>query len=69
MSDVTFEPAKWYAVTVRDDNADCVNSGQEFEVNPLYSNNGVNVRVQCGQCKQDMTIVSATLLDPQPEMS
>lgn len=70
MSDPTFEPAKWYAVTARDDNQACVeNYGKEFEFNPLYSNDGVHVRVQCGLCKQDMTLLSATLLDPQPEVS
>lgn len=69
MSDVTFEPAKWYAVTARDDNPDCRNSGKEFEVNPFYSNAGTNCFVECGLCRQKMTIISATLLDPQPELS
>lgn len=67
---IEFEPSKWYAVTVRDDTEGCSNAGREFEVNPLYSNAGTaTVHVECGLCRQDMTIVSATLLDPQPEMS
>jgi hypothetical protein len=64
---IVFEPAKWYDVTARDDNAECENSGREFEVNPCYSNGGT-VTVQCGRCRRNMTIVSGTLLDPQPEM-
>jgi hypothetical protein len=67
MSDVTFQPALWYAVTARDDNPECENLGQEFEVDPCYSNGG-QVIVECGLCKAAMTLVSATLLDPQPEM-
>lgn len=63
-----FEPALWYAVTARDDNEACINFGKEFEVNPCYSNAGT-VIVLCGLCKQPMTLVSATLLDPQPEVS
>lgn len=66
---VRFEPALWYAVTARDDNEACENSadGQTFEVNPCYSNGGT-VIIDCGLCREPMTIVSATLLDPQPEM-
>lgn len=68
MSDITFEPAKWYDVTARDDNEACANYGKDFEVNPCYSNAGTVV-IQCGVCKQNMAIVSATLLDPQPEVA
>lgn len=68
MSDIVFEPAKWYDVTARDNNAECENSGQEFEVNPCYSNGGTVV-VECGLCRQPMTIVAAVLLEPQPEVS
>jgi hypothetical protein len=64
---VTFQPGLYYDVTARDDNENCVNYEQEFEVNPCYSNGGT-VIVQCGRCKRNMTIVSGTLLDPQPEM-
>ncbi|MFF4536533.1 hypothetical protein [Streptomyces aureus] len=64
---VTFQPALWYTVTARDANDACENSGQEFTVDPCYSNGGTVV-VECGLCKQAMTIVSATLLTPQPQM-
>ncbi|MFG3586631.1 hypothetical protein [Streptomyces sp. NPDC047990] len=65
---ITFLPALWYAVTARDDNEACENYGQEFEVNPCYSNGG-KVIVDCGLCGKPMTLVTATLLAPQPEMS
>jgi hypothetical protein len=68
MSTPVFEPAKWYDVTARDDNEACMNNGKEFTVNPCYSNGGTVV-VECGLCGQPMTIVSAVLLDPQPEFS
>lgn len=68
MSDVVFQPGLWYAVTARDDNEACDNSGKEFEVNPCYSNGG-KVVIDCGLCRQAMTITTATLLDPQPEVS
>ena len=61
-----FEPALWYSVVARHDAEDCANSGQEFEVNPCYSNGGTVV-IECGLCRRPMTIISATLLDPQPE--
>jgi hypothetical protein len=65
---IVFEPAKWYDVTARDDNTECENAGREFEVNPCYSNGGT-VLIQCGLCRQPMTIVAAVLLEPQPEVS
>lgn len=61
-----FEPALYYAVTARDDNENCVNHGKEFVVDPCYSNGGIVV-IECGLCKQHMTLISAVLLDPQPE--
>lgn len=64
---VTFEAAKWYAATARDNNEACENAGREFDVNPLYSNAGTNVQVDCGLCGQPMEIVKADLLEPQPE--
>jgi hypothetical protein len=64
---VTFQPALWYTVTAQDDNPDCGNLGETFEVNPCYSNGGA-VTIECGLCRQPMTIVSATLLAPQPQM-
>lgn len=67
MSDVTFEAAKWYAVTARDNNEACENWDRVFEVTPLYSNGGT-AQVDCGLCRQPMEILTATLLEPQPEM-
>lgn len=66
---VTFQPALYYDVTARDDNEACENYGKTFEVNPFYSNAGTNCYVQCGLCRHNMTITTATLLDPQPEVS
>lgn len=66
---MAFEPALWYEVVARDDNPDCENYEKTFEVNPFYSNAGTNCYVQCGLCGQHMTMVSAVLLDPQPEFS
>lgn len=73
MSDVTFQPALYYEVTARDTNPDCVNyfetSGETFTVPEFYSNAGTNCSVTCGKCGQNMEILTATLLDPQPEVS
>ncbi|MGW1134548.1 hypothetical protein [Streptomyces griseoluteus] len=63
-----FDPATFYDITVRDDNAACINYEQTFDVSCVYSNAGVP-RVQCGRCGKPMTIIAATRLDPQPEMS
>lgn len=69
MSDVTFLPSLYYAVTARDNNEDCRNTGQTFEAAEFYSNNGTNCYVTCGVCGQRMEILTAVLLDPQPEVS
>lgn len=66
---VTFQPALYYDITARDNNPDCRNYEQTFEVNPFYSNDGIHCFVQCGVCHQNMEILTATLLDPQPEVS
>ncbi|MFJ9012356.1 hypothetical protein [Streptomyces canus] len=66
---VTFQPALYYTVTARDNNEACSNSGQVFTVPEFYSNAGTNCFVQCGVCRQHMEILTATLLDPQPEVS
>lgn len=66
---VTFQPALYYEVTARDDNPDCENYEQVFTVPEFYSNAGTNCFVQCGKCGQHMEILTATLLDPQPEVS
>ncbi|HVE28011.1 MAG TPA: hypothetical protein VNC22_21545 [Sporichthya sp.] len=61
-----FEPALWYEVTARDNNEACRNYDKVFDINPFYSNNGTNVHVMCGICRQEMEILTAVLLDPQP---
>ncbi|MFD5795588.1 hypothetical protein ACFWIO_19020 [Streptomyces diastatochromogenes] len=66
---VAFQPAMYYEVTARDDNPDCVNYEQTFTVPEFYSNDGVHCYVQCGRCGQHMEILTAALLDPQPEVS
>lgn len=60
------EPATWYAATARDDNPDCINAGKIFDCE-IYSNAGV-ARVVCGICGQDMRILTAIRMDPQPEV-
>jgi hypothetical protein len=69
MSTPVSEPALYYDVTARDDNEACRNYEKTFDVNPFYSNDGVHCYVQCGICRQNMGILTATLLDPQPESS
>ena len=69
MSDVTFQPSLYYEVTARDNNEACRNYEQTFDVPQFYSNDGIHCYVQCGICRQNMEILTATLLDPQPEVS
>jgi len=64
-----FNPATWYAITARDNNQECENSGQTFDVPLFYSNAGTNCFVTCGKCGKRMEILTASALDPQPEMS
>ncbi|MFJ2007418.1 hypothetical protein [Streptomyces chartreusis] len=66
---VAFLPALYYEATARDGNPDCRNYEQEFTVNAFYSNAGTNCYVTCGICGQHMEILTALLLDPQPEVS
>lgn len=66
---VTFLPSLYYDVTARDNNPDCRNYEQTFDVNPFYSNDGLHCYVTCGICRQRMEILTAALLDPQPEVS
>ncbi|MFE5368222.1 hypothetical protein [Streptomyces mirabilis] len=72
-SDVTLQPALYYAVTAQDNNPACRNyygnTGKIWDVNPFYSNDGVHYSVVCGICGQPMEILTAVLLDPQPEVS
>jgi hypothetical protein len=70
MSDIVLQPSMWYAATAQhDDNPDCPNTGKMFEFNPLYSNADGDPRIRCGICQHAMTLLTATLLDPQPEFS
>ncbi len=68
MSSVTFEPVQFYDATVVCVTESCPNFNTPMEVTELYSNAGTPV-VQCGLCRQSMEILSATPMDPQPEMS
>jgi hypothetical protein len=65
---IVFVPAMYYAAVVRDDNPGCINYAKTFDYPELYSNGG-NPIVVCGLCRHSMTIMSAVLLDPQPEVS
>lgn len=64
---VVLEPATYYDATALDENPACVNYGRTFQINPMYSNAGTVVP-QCGICRHGMRLVSATRLDPQPEV-
>ena len=59
------QPGMWYDATARDDNPNCVNYEKSFDCNPVYSNAGT-IDIVCGLCSQPMTLLTATLLDPQP---
>lgn len=67
--EVTFQPSLYYAVTARDTNEACRNYDQVFDVPEFYSNDGIHCTVRCGVCRQLMEILTAVLLDPQPEVS
>lgn len=65
---ITFEPGTWYSVTTVCLTETCPNLNTTI-VDPLvYSNAGQPVIV-CGVCGMTRTILAATRLDPQPEMS
>lgn len=64
----TFQPYLFYKVTARDDTATCVNAGRVFAFAEVYSNGGA-VRISCARCRRDMRLLTAELLDPQPEVS
>lgn len=65
---IVFAPATYYSITATDKNPDCVNLDKTFAVPEFYSNDGHNLVVACGLCSKLMTITSATLLVPQPEI-
>lgn len=61
-----FEAALYYQVTAADLTPTCPNYQRTFDVPYLYSNDGTDCRVVCAVCGQDMRLLYATLLDPQP---
>lgn len=65
-SDVTLEADTWYEVTARDNNPDCRNYEKTFDFKQFYSNDGIHYSVVCGICGQEMEILTAIKLDPQP---
>ena len=71
---IVFEPATWYEVTTvcltqdKGNGQSCPNLNVTATDSPIYSNAGQPVIV-CGVCGQPRTILSATRLDPQPEMT
>jgi cytoskeletal protein RodZ len=73
-SPITFEPATWYEVETvcltadKGDGEPCPNLNTTATDSPVYSNAGKPIIV-CGLCGKTRTILSATKLDPQPEMS
>ncbi|MFG3140964.1 MULTISPECIES: hypothetical protein [unclassified Streptomyces] len=69
MSDLVFAPGKFYDAAAQCVTETCENYGQPpFSIPELYSNAGTP-SIECGLCQQSMAILSAILLDPQPEMS
>lgn len=68
-SDVTLQPATYYDVTARDNTPDCRNYQQVFDIPQFYSNDGIHYSVTCGVCGKTMEILTATILNPQPEVS
>jgi hypothetical protein len=71
---ITFEPATWYSVETvcltqnRGDGAPCPNLNVTATDPMVYSNAGKPIIV-CGLCGKNRTILSATKLDPQPEVA
>ncbi|MGW1157784.1 hypothetical protein ACWD48_06060 [Streptomyces sp. NPDC002519] len=69
MSAIVFEPATFYDAVVRCITETCPNDTEPpMAVTELYSNAGTP-GIQCGLCRQPMEILSATVMDPQPEIS
>ena len=70
----TYEPQTWYALTVRcntagdgtDEHPPCINYLREWEVNPVYSPTGSGVNVVCAPCSQQVEVLTAVKLVPQP---
>jgi len=65
---IVFEPFTWYQVTSTCTTPACPNLNTTTTEPMVYSNAGTVIMV-CGLCNQRRTILAATKLDPQPEMS
>lgn len=71
---ITFEPATYYSVDTvcltqnRGDGTACPNLNVTATDPMVYSNAGKPIIV-CGLCGKNRTILSATKLDPQPEVA
>ena len=61
------EPATWYKATARCNTETCDNYNTVYTLERFYSNNGFYLSIQCYPCQQDMEILTAVKLDPQPE--
>lgn len=64
---MTLQPGVFYTAVAQDVTEGCANYGEFFEVPELYSNAGTPT-VTCGLCQKPMELISATPMDPQPEM-
>lgn len=67
-SPIVFEPATWYAVTSACTTESCPNLNTTTTEPMVYSNAGTVIMI-CARCGKQRQILSATKLDPQPEMS
>lgn len=65
---IEYEPNTWYSATVECRTPGCIHAGPIYPIPMVYSNNGDPkfVRVQDSACGNDMVILTATKLDPQP---
>jgi hypothetical protein len=64
---VSVEPGTWYEVESVCVTATCPNLNTTTTEPMVYSNAGT-IRMVCGVCGQYRPVLSATKLDPQPEM-
>lgn len=63
---ITYQPYMWYSATVTCHTTTCPTYNVVQDIPLLYSNAGT-VNVVCGRCGKHDTVLTATLLDPQPE--
>jgi hypothetical protein len=66
--ELPLQPATWYSGTAQDTTPDCPNQGKTFEFGAFYSNGGYPDIVDY-YCGKPMTLLTADILDPQPEVS